>query len=309
MALLIVGIAPFLIVSIMPRTGRTAASSTPSLRASEDGAGISTPSSNSLPESGNGMVPPPPPPFFSSSSDPQFNQFDHPDTGRDSREDTPGSQHSANSIARRQGENEPDGDEEGEDEEGEDYATQASIVDKVFTDADKAAAEEEENEPDRKAGRQEGSLKWTGPELRALIISMEAHTVFEPSMSVDEKSQAWLNMVDDLNKWNKKHPRKGGRFPVRTVDACDNKWRKCLYKAIAKGESASQIASGPKEDEDTIMAACQSLKDQWEQQVCDEAVKREAKKKAKNPDQTRRRRREQAQARAGRGKRNDVYYL
>ncbi|CAD6893821.1 unnamed protein product [Tilletia caries] len=32
------------------------------------------------------------------------------------------------------------------------------------------------------------------------------------------------------------------------------------------------------------MATCQTLKDQWDQQVRDETVKREAKKKAKNPD-------------------------
>ncbi|KAE8237318.1 hypothetical protein A4X06_0g9267 [Tilletia controversa] len=113
---------------------------------------------------------------------------------------------------------------------------------------------------------------------------MEAHTVFGPSMSADQRAQAWLDTVADVNKWNKQNPRKGGRFPTRTVDGCDNKWRKKLYGAIRAGESASKIASGPTEDDDALMATCQTLKDQWDQQVRDETVKREAKKKAKNPD-------------------------
>ncbi|KAE8192379.1 hypothetical protein CF336_g4454 [Tilletia laevis] len=159
------------------------------------------------------------------------------------------------------------------------FQRRPAIVDKVFTDADKAAENEE-----KKAGRQQGSLQWNGPELRALLVAMFSHDVFDPTRTADQRSQSWLDAVKELNKWNELNPRKNGRFPVRTVEACDTKWLRSLYQAIRAGQSASEIASGPKEDEPQIMKACQHLKEQWEQSVRDEAVKREAKKKAKNPD-------------------------
>ncbi|KAK0565692.1 hypothetical protein OC861_003639 [Tilletia horrida] len=161
-------------------------------------------------------------------------------------------------------------------------ATQASIVNDLLEAANGEVAAEEEGNSGRKAGRNEGSLSWSGPELRALIISMKAHNVFDPSLFADDRSQAWLDVVRDLNRWNREHPRKGGKYAVRTVDGCDNKWRKSLYKAIKAGEAASQIASGPSEEEDEFMDACQHLKDQWEQGIRDEQVKREAKRKAKH---------------------------
>ncbi|CAD6934085.1 unnamed protein product, partial [Tilletia laevis] len=91
-----------------------------------------------------------------------------------------------------------------EDEE-EEVPTQASIVDKVFTDADKAAENEE-----KKAGRQQGSLQWNGPELRALLVAMFSHDVFDPTRTADQRSQSWLDAVKELNKWNELNPRKDG---------------------------------------------------------------------------------------------------
>ena len=185
-------------------------------------------------------------------------------------------------MKRREREEEAEeGDGEGTSANEQDPPTQASIVEQVMKDADADVAAEEGG-GSRKVGRNEGALAWSGPELRALMVSMQAYSVFDPSLTQDERAQGWLDAVKDLNKWNKEHPRKGGKFAIRTVDACDNKWRKGLYKAIKAGENASKIASGPSEDDDAIMDTCQQLKDQWEQSVKDEQTKREAKRKAKN---------------------------
>ncbi|CAD6946549.1 unnamed protein product, partial [Tilletia controversa] len=81
---------------------------------------------------------------------------------------------------------------------------------------------------------------------------MFSHDVFDPTRTADQRSQSWLDAVKELNKWNELNPRKNGRFPVRTVEACDTKWRRSLYQAIRAGQSASEIASGPKEDEPQI---------------------------------------------------------
>ncbi|KAE8232531.1 hypothetical protein CF326_g2437 [Tilletia indica] len=228
----------------------------------------------------------PPTPFFAPSQVTQSNSPFSPS----SRSSTPDSQLSAHTLARRREEDEllfAAAETAGVDLndgvlDDEEVPTQASIVEKVFTDADKAAKDEDDAQ--KKSGRQEGSLQWTGPELRALLVAMVSHDVFDPTLTADKRSQNWLDTVAELNKWNKLHPRKNGRFPIRTVEACDTKWRRSLYKAIKKGQSASEIASGPKEEEKEIMKACEQLKEQWEQSVRDEATKREAKKKAKSPE-------------------------
>ncbi|KAK0559986.1 hypothetical protein OC861_006456 [Tilletia horrida] len=154
--------------------------------------------------------------------------------------------------------------------------TQASIIQDLLDEADSNVQSEE-----RKGGRQQGAFAWSGPELRALVVSMEAHSVFDPTISADERTQAWLNVMNDINRWNTEHPRiknksmKESGGAVRTVAGCDNKWRKHLYPKIVKGETASQIASGAEEDADTFFTSCQQ----------DVAEKRAAARRSKNLDQ------------------------
>ncbi|KAK0568999.1 hypothetical protein OC861_001340 [Tilletia horrida] len=208
-----------------------------------------------------------------------------------SRPGSPDSQISANSFVRRRAAEEEEllaanEEEFGVQEDSEQPATQASIINGVLQAADGDVRAEE-----RKFGRQHGAFARSGPELRALVVYMEAHTVFDPTLPTDERNQAWLNVVSDINRWNREHPRPKdkatgeAKVATRTVTACDNKWRKHLYPKIAKGETASQIASGPQENEDGFLSSCHTLKDQWAQLQHNESQKRAAARKAKNADQ------------------------
>ncbi|KAK0542733.1 hypothetical protein OC845_006474, partial [Tilletia horrida] len=168
------------------------------------------------------------------------------------REGSPDSAHSAHNLQQRAlGRSQVDSPFDSDNERQP--ATQATIVEGIFAAANDDAEAEEKVLSSRKAGRTEGALAWSGTELRALLVSMQAHNVFDPTFSPDRRAQSWLAVVEELNQWNKDHPRRNGKFAVRTVDACDCKWRKQLYKAIKTGENASKIASGPSEDDDAIM--------------------------------------------------------
>ncbi|KAE8216897.1 hypothetical protein CF319_g8876 [Tilletia indica] len=192
--------------------------------------------------------------------------------------------------------------EDPEDDENGDVPTFASTLRSTFQTADEDAEEEaaaatqdedddaatpSQSEPE-KNGRKKGAMKWNGLELRALLRAMDAHSVFDPTHSdnPDGRSRAWLAVVDDLARWNAtSHVRKDGKIPNRTVDACEAKWRKFLLPRIKDGMKASEIATGPTEndEEEELTEIMERLKDQYEQGMADQQNKRDLKRKAKDP--------------------------
>ncbi|KAK0538275.1 hypothetical protein OC842_001338 [Tilletia horrida] len=192
-----------------------------------------------------------------------------------------------------------------DEDEDQEVPTFASTMRATFEEADADADAEIEQEEEGAAnppssttqsqgqsrstgGRKPGAMKWNGLELRALLRAMDSKGVFDPTKGNDDpehRTRAWLGVVDDLNVWNKAHPRKDGKFPVRTVHSAETKWRKDLYPRIKDGDRASEIATGPSEqnEEEELTDIMERLKEQWEECVKEHKEQLEAKRKIKDP--------------------------
>ncbi|KAL9936857.1 hypothetical protein V8E36_004092 [Tilletia maclaganii] len=115
--------------------------------------------------------------------------------------------------------------------------------------AEQAGEGQEENQDrESEGGRRGRGLNWRGGEIRALVIAIDAHGVFDPNKTSAERQAAWVPVATDVNRWAEQA--EGVVCADRSALACQTQWRKTVYKKLKEGMRMSEIATGPSEKTD-----------------------------------------------------------
>ncbi|KAE8237732.1 hypothetical protein A4X06_0g9133 [Tilletia controversa] len=108
---------------------------------------------------------------------------------------------------------------------------------------------------------------------------MDAHGVFLPTKSAQERQDAWIQVAADVNRWAEEA--EDATCANRSPLACENQWRKVVHKKFKEGQKMSAIATGPSEKTDEEwQPVLVSLSEQWDGLVSSDISRKEGKEKA-----------------------------
>ncbi|KAE8227272.1 hypothetical protein CF326_g7588 [Tilletia indica] len=98
------------------------------------------------------------------------------------------------------------------------------------------------------SGRRKRGPNWRGGELRALVIAMDAHGVFEINKTASERQDAWVLVAEDVSR--RAEEAEDAVCADRTGTACESQWRKTVFRKYKEGKKMSEIATGASEKTD-----------------------------------------------------------
>ncbi|KAL9938150.1 hypothetical protein V8E36_002773 [Tilletia maclaganii] len=161
---------------------------------------------------------------------------------------------------------------------GSDVNTEHAILSQLFNEG---AEDQAQNEGEAAAVKQrKRGPNWRGGELRALVIAMDAHGVFDINTSASDRQAAWDLVAADVNQWAEEA--EDAVCSNRSGSACESQWRKTVYKKYKTGRKMSEIATGASEKTDEEwQPILVGLAEQWDDLTEQEAKRKEGKKKRK----------------------------
>ncbi|KAL9936930.1 hypothetical protein V8E36_004165 [Tilletia maclaganii] len=96
---------------------------------------------------------------------------------------------------------------------------------------------------------------------------MDAHDVFDPSKTSQDRQAAWVPVADDVNRWAEE---------ADGVTCADRSALALVYKKYKEGSTMLEIATGPSEKtDDEWKPVLTGLAEQWEEQLSREGAKKD----------------------------------